>query len=85
MITDKLHLLLVEDDLDLASAVIDYLELEGIQCDHAANGLAGLNLIEQNSYDVIILDLNLPKMNVLQLLWVLCKKIITKKKSHLFL
>lgn len=71
MITDKLHLLLVEDDLDLASAVIDYLELEGIQCDHAANGLAGLNLIEQNSYDVIILDLNLPKMNGLQV----CEKL----------
>ena len=71
MITDKLQLLLVEDDLDLAAAVIDYLELEDIQCDHAANGLAGLNLIEQNSYDVIILDLNLPKMNGLQV----CEKL----------
>ena len=45
-LTDKLQLLLVEDDLDLATAVIDYLDLEDIQCDHAANGLAGLNLIE---------------------------------------
>lgn len=58
-----LNLLLVEDDCDLAAAVIDYLELENIACDHAANGLLGLNLIEKNSYQAIILDLNLPKMD----------------------
>tara|TARA_R110001583_G_scaffold10698_8_gene49199 strand:+ start:32122 stop:32796 length:675 start_codon:yes stop_codon:yes gene_type:complete len=58
-----LKLLLVEDDIDLATAVIDYLELENIQCDHAINGLVGLNLIEKNSYQVVILDLNLPKMS----------------------
>ncbi|WP_372881211.1 response regulator transcription factor [Psychromonas sp.] len=58
-----LNLLLVEDDIDLATAVIDYLELEEIQCDHAANGLVGLNLIEKNSYHAIVLDLNLPKMS----------------------
>ncbi|WP_372740911.1 response regulator transcription factor [Neptunomonas sp.] len=63
---DKLQLLLVEDDIDLATAVIDYFELENIQCDHAANGLSGLNLIKSNHYDVAILDLNLPKMNGLE-------------------
>ncbi|MBB1316424.1 response regulator transcription factor [Shewanella sp. SR43-4] len=66
MFTDKLQLLLVEDDLDLATAVIEYLELEGILCDHSANGSAGLNLILLNRYDAVILDLNLPKMNGLQ-------------------
>ncbi|NOH98827.1 response regulator transcription factor [Vibrio sp. 99-70-13A1] len=77
MITDKLQLLLVEDDLDLATAVIDYLDLEDIQCDHAANGVAGLHLIENQkkngnqSYDAIILDLNLPKMSGLQV----CEKL----------
>jgi len=63
---DKLQLLLVEDDIDLASAVIDYLELEDIQCEHASNGLSGLNLIKSHSYDAVILDLNLPKMNGLE-------------------
>lgn len=60
---DNLQLLLVEDDIDLANAVVDYLALEDIHCDHAANGLSGLNLIKTNPYDVVILDLNLPKMN----------------------
>lgn len=58
-----LNLLLVEDDIDLATAVIDYLELEDIQCDHAPNGVVGLHLIEKNSYQAIILDLNMPKMS----------------------
>ncbi|WP_104034276.1 response regulator transcription factor [Vibrio jasicida] len=71
MNTEKLQLLLVEDDLDLAKAIIDYLKLEDIQCDHAANGVAGFSLINQNPYDAVILDLNLPKMNGLEV----CEKL----------
>lgn len=55
--------LLIEDDLDLAATLIDYLALEEIECDHASNGVAGLNLIETNHYDVLLLDLNLPRMD----------------------
>lgn len=58
-----LNLLLVEDDLDLAATIVDYLELEGISCDHAANGVAGLAFIRQHAYQAIILDINLPRMN----------------------
>lgn len=58
-----LSVLLVEDDLDLAATVIDYLAFEKIDCDHAANGILGLNLIESNHYDVILLDINMPYMD----------------------
>ncbi|MBU1834371.1 MAG: response regulator, partial [Gammaproteobacteria bacterium] len=58
-----MNILLVEDDLDLAATVVDFFELESAICDHAANGVAGLNLIQQNDYDAIILDINMPKMN----------------------
>ena len=71
---DNLQLLLVEDDIDLAKAVIDYLELEDIQCDHAANGQSGHHLISTNQYDVVVLDLNLPKMNGLEV----CERIRAK-------
>ncbi|BDY05164.1 response regulator transcription factor [Ferrimonas sp. YFM] len=62
-----LQLLLIEDNLDLATSILDYLELEGISCDHAANGQLGLELCRKHSFDTIILDLNLPKMDGLTL------------------
>lgn len=61
------NILLVEDDLDLATTIVDYLDIEDIECDHASNGLIGLNLIKTNSYQMIILDINMPKMDGLTL------------------
>jgi DNA-binding response OmpR family regulator len=57
-----LKVLVVEDDIDLATAIIDYMELEDINADYAADGAVGYNLISNNSYDVVVLDLNLPKI-----------------------
>ncbi|WP_317932927.1 response regulator transcription factor [Halioxenophilus sp. WMMB6] len=58
-----LTVLLVEDDLDLAATVVQYLSLEGVECDHASNGVAGLELMRRQQYDVLLLDLNLPKLD----------------------
>ncbi|WP_137167407.1 response regulator transcription factor [Salinimonas lutimaris] len=56
-------LLLVEDDMDLAGNILDYLALDNFVCDHASNGVAALNLLQNNAYAVIILDINLPRQN----------------------
>ncbi len=66
-----LNVLLVEDDRDLALSVIDHLEIEGIICDYAANGIEGSALVDINSYQVLILDINMPGMDGLSL----CEKI----------
>lgn len=66
-----LNVLLVEDDRDLALSVIDHLEIDNIICDYAANGIEGAALTEQNSYDVLILDINMPGMDGLSL----CEKL----------
>lgn len=58
-----IRVLLIEDDRDLASSVADYLKYEGIVCDHAYNGFTGLNLACKESYDVILLDIMLPRMD----------------------
>ncbi len=58
--------LLVEDNLSLAETVITYLAIEDIDCDHAATGSAGLTLALANGYDAILLDINLPRMNGLE-------------------
>jgi DNA-binding response OmpR family regulator len=56
-------ILLVEDHDDLAASIGDYLEAGGYAMDFAADGAIALNLLEENSYDLIILDLMLPKID----------------------
>ncbi len=67
----SINVLLVEDDIDLATTIVDYLEFENISCDHAANGVQGLALIESNDYQVLLLDINLPKLDGLSV----CQKL----------
>jgi DNA-binding response OmpR family regulator len=62
-----LTLLLIEDDIDLAQTLVQYLELEDIRCDHASNGVSGLELIRRHRYDGLLLDINLPRMDGLTL------------------
>lgn len=52
--------LLVEDHRLLAETLMDYLETESIDVDYAANGLQGLEIARTQSFDAIILDVNLP-------------------------
>lgn len=66
-----LKVLLAEDDHDLADTLIQYLQLDDIVCDHASNGVAGFNLISNQRYDVLLLDINMPRMDGLTL----CQKI----------
>lgn len=63
----SLLVLLVEDNFDLAETIVQYLELDGIICDHAASGEAGLTMVKENGYDVLVLDIMLPQMNGLDL------------------
>ncbi|WDP92759.1 MAG: response regulator transcription factor [Desulfobacter sp.] len=63
----KLNILLVEDDYDLAETICEYLEMEGLICHHAGNGRAGLSFALEHYFQVILLDLNLPKMDGLDI------------------
>jgi len=56
-------ILLVEDHNDLAASIGDYLESAGYAMDFAADGAIALNLLEENKYDLIVLDLMLPKVD----------------------
>ena len=62
----KIHTLLVEDNLSLAETVISFFDLEDIDCDYAATGPQGLELALANDYQAILLDINLPRMNGLE-------------------
>lgn len=53
-------LLCVEDDIELARTIQDWLELEGHMVETAASGSDALALLGTNDYELIVLDINLP-------------------------
>jgi two-component system OmpR family response regulator len=62
-----MRVLVVEDETRMAAAVRRGLEAEGYAVDVASNGVDGLWFAQENSYDVIVLDIMLPGMNGFQL------------------
>ena len=63
-----MRLLLVEDDLKIASFLMKGLKEAGFAIDHAADGEDGLHLALNEPYDVDIIDIMLPKLNGLMLI-----------------
>jgi DNA-binding response OmpR family regulator len=61
-----MRLLVVEDESDLANALARGLRQHQYAVDIAADGERGLELITVNEYDLLILDLNLPEMDGLE-------------------
>ena len=61
-------ILIVEDDLSIAELQRDYLELAGFEVKICSDGVAGLNAIKENKYDLLILDVMLPKISGLDIL-----------------
>lgn len=55
--------LLIEDNRQLATNIIEYLSFDGIECDYAERGDQGLSLAQENHFDIILLDLNLPRLD----------------------
>lgn len=58
-----MKLLLVEDHHDTAGVIFDFFEIKGYTLDYAPDGLQGMTLASQNYYDLIILDVMLPRMD----------------------
>jgi DNA-binding response OmpR family regulator len=77
--TKSLNVLLVEDQLSIAQNIADYMEAKGHVFDFATNGKQGLELALENFYDLIILDLNLPAMDGLDI----CKYLREKSDHHI--
>ena len=57
------RVLLVEDNREIAGMLFDYFECAGMELDYADNGELGLKLAMENTFDIILLDLMLPRMD----------------------
>lgn len=58
-----LRILVVEDNVDIAENIGDYLEQQGHILDFAMDGIGGLHLAVTHEFDVIVLDIMLPGMD----------------------
>ena len=63
-----MKVLLVEDERDLAEAVVSILQKNNYSVDYACDGEYGLDCALSGIYDSIILDIMLPKMDGLRVL-----------------
>ena len=57
------RILVVDDEVPLASLIAEILSAEGHRVDIAPNGLAALARVEHNEYDLILSDLRMPELD----------------------
>jgi two-component system response regulator HydG len=65
---NKARLLVVEDEEAARSALAQFLEAEGYTVDTAEDGVLGVAIASERPPDVVVTDLNMPRMNGLELL-----------------
>ncbi|MCD6190900.1 MAG: response regulator transcription factor, partial [Sulfurimonas sp.] len=63
-----MKILLLEDEVMLNESIVEYLEALGHSIDSYFDGLEAFNSIKENSYDLLILDINVPNMDGLTFL-----------------
>lgn len=65
---DAKKILIVEDDTALRDLYVTILSTEGYFIESAADGLAGYEAMKKGGYDLVLLDLVMPKMDGLTVL-----------------
>lgn len=56
-------LLIVEDNVQIMATLVDYLELDGYEIDCAYHGEAAFNFCQKARYDIMIVDIMMPKLD----------------------
>ena len=70
------NVLIIEDDMGIYELERDYLEIEGYEVDIQTNGVDGLAAALEHEYDLIILDIMIPKKDGFSV----CRDIRKKKE-----
>lgn len=70
-------ILVVEDDLQIQEIIVEFLSSQNYQVHKANNGVEGYELIKELDFDLIILDIMMPKLDG----YSLCKMIRSKDED----
>ena len=74
-------ILIIEDDISIAELERDYLEINGFQVEIEHSGDKGAEKANNQDYDLIILDLMLPKVDGFEI----CRQIRSKKNTPILM
>ncbi len=62
------RILVVDDNESIREVLSEQLALQGHSCDLAANGMEGLQRVQEREYDAIVSDIDMPGMNGIEFL-----------------
>ena len=67
----SINILIIEDEVDIREGISEYLSEVGYEVKVASDGQEGIDLFRQNKFDLVLLDIMLPKLDGLSV----CKRI----------
>ncbi|NRA70328.1 MAG: response regulator transcription factor [Gammaproteobacteria bacterium] len=73
------NILIVEDDIDIAQGLAEFLEPKGYLLDFAYHGKQAINYLNKHHYDLVLLDVNLPFINGFDV----CRSLLQDKLARL--
>jgi DNA-binding NtrC family response regulator len=65
---EEIRVLLVDDEEELVTALVERLGYRGVHAEFALNGAEALEVMRKSTFDVVVLDLKLPGMDGTQVL-----------------
>ncbi len=57
------HILIIEDEIDIQNVLKAFLEEAGYSIDTASDGIEGMTAFHKGQYDLVLLDIMMPKVN----------------------
>ncbi|MBL7191676.1 response regulator [bacterium] len=60
---DKIRTLLVDDEIELITTMVERLEYRGVEADFAVSGADALEKMKYAEFDVVVVDLKMPGMS----------------------
>ena len=62
------NILLIEDDIEIIKMLRNYLTKEGYDVSAALNGLDGITLFRQSAFDIVVVDIMMPKLDGIEVI-----------------
>ena len=56
-------ILIVDDEVNIRKVVREYAEFEGYEVEEAENGMDAVNICKENDFDLIIMDVMMPRLD----------------------